>query len=169
MPVRNFRHPFANISHFTPPGTLHDPSETGCEGLGKIAFKITTPVRRIACLFPEPDPKEFHKGPEEFHQGPRGPPGGGGGTEPDEGEGGGGGPGALRMLNIVLNSHASAQLLTPLEKSLRFQKNALSNERLVYARRTLSKNYTFQRASRLRETHIFKIKCRLVYAIRYFF
>ncbi len=41
--------------------------------------------------------------------------------------------------------------------------------RLVYAKRTLSKNCTLQRASRLRETHISKIKCRLVYARRYFF
>ena len=39
----------------------------------------------------------------------------------------------------------------------------------MYAKHTLSKNCTFQRASRLRETHIFKIKCRLVYARRYFF
>ena len=53
-----------------------------------MAFKIITPVRRIVCLFPEPDPKEFHKGPEEFHKGPREDPlGEGGGTEPDEGGG----------------------------------------------------------------------------------
>ena len=36
----------------------------------------------------------------------------------------------------------------------------------VYAKRTLSTNCTLQRASRARETHISKIKCRLVYVRR---
>ena len=39
----------------------------------------------------------------------------------------------------------------------------------VYAKHTLSTNCTLQRASRARETHIFKIKCRLVYVRRYIF
>ena len=41
--------------------------------------------------------------------------------------------------------------------------------RLVHTKHTCSKNCTLQRASRLRETHTSKIKCRLVYARRYFF
>ncbi len=41
--------------------------------------------------------------------------------------------------------------------------------RLVYAKHTLSKTCTLQRASHLRETHISKIRCRLVYARRDFF
>ena len=39
----------------------------------------------------------------------------------------------------------------------------------VYAKRTLSTNCTLQRASRARETHVSKIKCRLVYVRRYIF
>jgi hypothetical protein len=39
----------------------------------------------------------------------------------------------------------------------------------VYAKRTLSTNCTLQRASRARETHIYKIKCRLVYVRGYLF
>ena len=39
----------------------------------------------------------------------------------------------------------------------------------VYAKRTLSTNCTLPRVSRARETHIFKTKCRLVYARRYIF
>ena len=80
MPVRNFRHPFANISifaiHFTPPGTLHDPSETGCEGLGKIDSKLCDSIAKRVPSAPEPDPKED---PEEFHKGPREAPLGEGG------------------------------------------------------------------------------------------
>jgi len=38
-----------------------------------------------------------------------------------------------------------------------------SNERLVYVKPTFSTNCTFQRASRLHQMHILKIKCRLVY------
>ena len=41
--------------------------------------------------------------------------------------------------------------------------------RLVYAERTLSQNCSRQRAFRLRETHVFKIEHRPVYAKRYFF
>ena len=37
------------------------------------------------------------------------------------------------------------------------------NERLVYVKHTFSTNCTFQRASRLHQMHILKIKCRLVY------
>ena len=40
---------------------------------------------------------------------------------------------------------------------------------LVQAKRILSKKCPLQRASRLRETHISKIKCRLVYVRRYIF
>ena len=53
--------------HFTLPGTLLRPLR-GVGKSDKLAFKITTPVRRIACLSPEPDPKED---PKEFHKGPR--------------------------------------------------------------------------------------------------
>ena len=37
------------------------------------------------------------------------------------------------------------------------------NERLVYVKHTFSTNCTFQRASRLHQMHILKIKCRPVY------
>ena len=92
MPVRNFRHPFANHSifarHFTPPGpstTPRRPRRRVAKVSEKMAFKIITPVRRIACLFPEPDPKED---PEEFHKGPREDPlGEGGGRSRMRGEG----------------------------------------------------------------------------------
>ena len=111
-----------------------------------MAFKITTPVRRIACLFPEPDPKEFHKGPEEFHKGPREDPlGEGGGRSRMRGEG-------RRRTWSAPNVEYSAQLsclcatFDPVEKSIRKRKSWIAEMVVSSTRTAYFRNVSFQTA-----------------------